>query len=113
MTPPVRYDVRQAAALVGKSPSWMYQQGAAGNIPRSKLGHHVFWTEAQIAQIIASAAQEPKQPKPREAQKSQQRREQAPPKREQRRKPTLAPTNSKIPTADFSVSRLYRTEDAA
>ncbi|MGW4406581.1 helix-turn-helix transcriptional regulator [Nonomuraea sp. NPDC004702] len=112
MTPPVRYDVRQAAALIGKSPSWMYQQGAAGNIPRSKLGHHVFWTEAQIAQIIAGAAQEPKQAKPREQSKAQ-RREQAPPKRTTQRKRPPASTNPNVPVADFTVSRLYRSEGAA
>lgn len=113
MTPPVRHNAKQAGKIVGKSASWMYQMGAAGLIPRSKLGHHVFWTDEQCAQIIAGAAQEPKQSKPRETPKAEQRREPAPPKREAQRKRPPTPANPNIPVADFTVSRLYRKEDAA
>jgi predicted DNA-binding transcriptional regulator AlpA len=109
VTPPTRYNVRQAAKLVGKSPSWMYQKGAAGQIPRSKLGHHVWWTEAQIAEILRSAEQPAK---PSEKPKPEQKRQQQPPRRQAqpKRQPAQAGRNSKIPQADFGVSRLYRAD---
>lgn len=111
MTPPVRHNAEQAGKIIGKSASWMYQQGAAGNIPRSKLGHHVWWTDEQLAEILRAAEQ---QPKPREQQPAEQRQEPAPAKKQQRRKRDAAPANaSNIPQADFSVSRLYRQDGAA
>jgi predicted DNA-binding transcriptional regulator AlpA len=113
VTPPIRYNVKQAAELIGKSPSWLYKKGAAREIPRSKLGHHVWWTPEQIAQILQGAAQEPKQRKPREEQPAEQRRKSQPPKRRTQPKHATAPTNSKIPVADFNVSRLYKKGDAA
>lgn len=109
MTPPTRHNAKQAGRIVGKSASWMYQQGAAGNIPRSKLGHHVWWTDEQLAEIMRSAAQ---QPKPREKQTAEQRATPAPAK-QQGRKRTPASKSTNIPVADFTVSRLYRKEGAA
>lgn len=116
MTPPTRYNVRQAAKLIGKSPSWLYQQGAAGNIPRCKLGHSVWWTEAQIDEILRSAEQPAKQAKQPEKQPNEQKAANpAPAKKQQRSKTKPAPvaSNAKIPQADFSVSRLYRSGGAA
>ena len=114
MTPPVRYNAEQAGDIVGKSKSWMYQKGAAGEIPRSKLGHHVFWTPEQLAQILQGAAQEPKQRKS-DNRPAEQRQRSAPPKKQQRRKRAPAPAANavNIPQADFGVSRLYRTDGAA
>jgi hypothetical protein len=112
MTPPKKYDVHQAALIVGKSPSWMYQQGAAGNIPRTKIGHHVSWTDEQLTQIIRDGAQEPKQAKPREKQQTAERRKPQPARPVQQHKPMPA-NAANIPTADFSVSRLYRQQGAA
>lgn len=114
MTPPSRYNAEQAGKIIGKSASWMYQQGAAGNIPRSKLGHHVWWTDEQLAEILRSAEQRPVQRKqPEKA--TEQRQRPAPPKKQQRRKRTPASTvnAANIPQADFTVSRLYRKDGAA
>lgn len=115
MTPPARHDAHQAGKIVGKSASWMYKKGAAGEIPRSKLGHNVWWTDEQLMEIMRSAIQEPKTRKPRETQAAEQRRKPQPPKRQtQRKSPPVATTkNKKIPVADRSVSRLYRQEGAA
>lgn len=107
MTPPTRHDVHAAAKIVGKSVSWMYQQGAARNIPRTKIGHNVSWTDEQLAQIILGGAQQPKE---REQKPPQRKRNSAPAKTTRQRKRTPAPlaNAANIPTADFTVSRLYR-----
>ncbi|GAA2860979.1 hypothetical protein [Nonomuraea rubra] len=111
MIPPGCHDAEQAGRLVGKSKSWMYQQGAAGNIPRSKLGHHVFWTDEQIAEIIRGAAQEPQQRKAETRPATQKRTPQTPPRDTPRKRPAPPTANNKrIPVADRSVSRLYRQE---
>jgi hypothetical protein len=114
MIPPKLHDAHAAGRIVGKSASWMYQQGAAGNIPRTKIGHHVFWTDEQLAQIIRDGAQQPK-PAKQEKRTTEQRRTPQPPKREVKRKRSTAPiaTTANIPVADYSVSRLYREEGAA
>lgn len=114
MTPPVRHNAEQAGLIVGKSASWMYQQGAAGLIPRSKLGHHVWWTDGQLAEIMRAAEQQPKQRK--QPEKATEHRQRSAPARTQHRRkhePAPAATGSKIPQADYSVSRLYRKEGAA
>lgn len=113
MTPPALHDAEAAGKIVRKSASWMYKKGAAGEIPRTKIGHNVWWTDEQCAQIIRDCAQQPKrakQPKQRETQATEQRRTPQPPTRETQRKrpPATRTTNSKIPVADRSVSRLYR-----
>lgn len=115
MTPPALHDAEAAGRIVRKSASWMYKKGAAGEIPRTKIGHNVWWTDEQCAQIIRDGAQQPKRPKPREKQATEQRSKPQPPKRETQRKrpPTATTKNTKIPTADRSVSRLYRQEGAA
>jgi predicted DNA-binding transcriptional regulator AlpA len=111
VTTPARHDVIAAAELVGKSPSWMYKKGAAGEIPRTKIGHHVSWTDEQITQIIRDGAQEPKQAKAREQRQPEQKRKTQPAKAEPQPKQESKPTTGKaanVPVADFSVSRLYR-----
>ncbi|TDD54531.1 hypothetical protein E1286_04900 [Nonomuraea terrae] len=113
MTPPVRYNAREAGKLLGKSADWMYKKGAAGEIPRSQLGHHVFWTPQQIEQILRSAEQPAKQTKPAEKSEREQQRSPQPPKREVKRRRPPATTNANIPVADRSVSRLYRQESTA
>lgn len=114
MTPPVLHNAKAAGKLVGKSESWMYKMGAAGLIPRTKIGHHVGWTDEQCAQIIRDGAQ---QPKPREDQLSAQRRKQNKPdkatKATQKRQPAPPATAKKIPVADRTISRLYRDEVAS
>lgn len=115
MNPPVLHDAEAASKIVRKSPSWLYQQGAAGNIPRTKIGHNVYWTDEQLAQIIQDGAQQPKQVKKPEEQPADQRRKPQPPKSapKRQRKPAPAATAANIPVADFSVSRLYRKDGAA
>lgn len=116
MIPPVLHDVHETAVIVKRSVSWLYKKGAAGVIPRTKIGGGVFWTDEQCARIIRDGAQEPrraKQPKPREERQAEQKPKPQPPKRETKRKRTPPAANSKIPVADFSVSRLYQGGDAA
>lgn len=112
MTPPRRHNAQQAGDIVGKSASWMYQSGAAGLIPRTKIGHHVWWTDEQCTQIIRDGAQ---QPKPREQKTAERKQNPAPAKTTKQRKRETAPpaTVSNIPVADRSVSRLYRQEASA
>ncbi|TYB69647.1 hypothetical protein FXF51_05665 [Nonomuraea sp. PA05] len=115
MTPPVLHNAEAAGKKVGKSASWMYKAGAAGLIPRTKIGGQVWWTDEQIAEIIRNGAQQPKQqPKPAEVPTRTQRREpQRPGRKTPQKRPAAPPTNSNIPVADRSVSRLYRNEGAA
>ncbi|MFB4280787.1 hypothetical protein ACBJ59_36245 [Nonomuraea sp. MTCD27] len=108
MTPPTLHDAAAAGQKVGKSASWMYKAGAAGRIPRTKIGGQVWWTDEQIAEIIRSGAQEPKKRKPAEKSERTQRREAQPPTRPTPRPRAATPKNSKVPAADFTVSRLYR-----
>lgn len=115
MSTPARHDVYAAAKIVGKSPSWLYKKGAAREIPRTKIGHHVSWTDEQLARIIRDGAQEPKRAKAREQRQPEQKRKTQPAKAAPQPKQKPKPATGKkanIPVADFSVSRLYR-KDAA
>ncbi|MBN6054575.1 hypothetical protein JYK22_21715, partial [Nonomuraea sp. RK-328] len=114
MTPPKLHKAPEAGAIVGKSASWMYKMGAAGLIPRTKIGHHVGWTDEQCAQIIRNGAQEPKSRK----QQNREQRNQKAAKADKaeastsRKRNTAPPATAKnIPVADRSVSRLYRNEE--
>ncbi|MFD1546915.1 hypothetical protein [Nonomuraea guangzhouensis] len=107
MTPPVRHNAKQAGAIVGKSQSWMYQKGAAGAIPRTKIGHHVSWTDEQLTQIIRDGAQQPKQPEP-QPERSKPKQQPAKPKVQRKPKPAASTNTANVPVADWTVSRLYR-----
>lgn len=114
MTPPKLHRAAEAGRIVHKSASWMYQMGAAGLIPRTKIGRNVYWTDAQLAQIVRAGEQ---QPKPREQRKAEPQQKaatepKAKPRAEKRK--TAPPANVKnIPVADRSVSRLYKSEEAS
>lgn len=112
MTPPARYNAKQAGVIVGKSPSWMYQKGAAGEIPRTKIGHHVSWTDEQLTQIIRDGAQQPKQPKQPEPRPdpAKPKGQSAKPKGQRKPKPAASTNAVNVPVADFTVSRLYRSD---
>lgn len=116
MTPPKLHKAPEAGRIVGKSPSWMYQKGAAGEIPRTKIGHHVGWTDEQLAQIIRDAAQQPTaretQNTTREAKKAT-KAEQPEARAEQKPRPAPPANTRNIPQADRSVSRLYRDQEAS
>ncbi|MEO3869426.1 hypothetical protein ABGB18_11390 [Nonomuraea sp. B12E4] len=113
MIPPVLHDVHAASKIVKRSPSWLYKKGAAGEIPRTKIGGGVFWTDEQCAQIIRDGAQ-PKRRKQRDQQVQRERRQEAP-KRETQRKsrPVVRVNAGNVPVADFSVSRLYKNGGAS
>ncbi|WP_433520060.1 hypothetical protein ACQP2T_63710 (plasmid) [Nonomuraea sp. CA-143628] len=112
MTPPTRYNAKQAGAIVGKSPSWMYQKGAAREIPRTKIGHHVWWTDEQLTQIIRDGAQQPERSEPR-PEPAKTKRQPGKPKAQRKLKPTTSADTVNIPVADFTVSRLYRNGAAS
>lgn len=115
MTPPVRHNAKQAGKIVGKSASWMYQKGAAGVIPRTKIGHHVSWTDEQLTQIIRDGAQQPKQAKQPEPRPDRSKSKQQPgkPKAQRKPKPAASTNAANVPVADFTVSRLYRDGGAS
>ena len=50
-------NTKEAAQLLGVSASWLKKQVIARNVPCTRIGRSVRFTEAQIAEIIASRAQ--------------------------------------------------------
>ncbi|MFI7049047.1 helix-turn-helix transcriptional regulator [Streptosporangium sandarakinum] len=109
--PPRLYNVHETSLLLRKSVSWLYQQSAAGNIPCTRIGRNVFWTDAQVTAIIADGSQGPK---PKQVPKKRPALALAEiPVPKATRSRILPATTTNIPRADRSISRLYRKEGAA
>ena len=112
---PRLYNARETSPLVRKSRSWLYRKARAKAIPCTKIGKHVFWTDAQIARIIRDGAVEPKpaETKPPNWKLAAVPSPPADALRTGRRKRISPATTANVPQADRSVSRLYRQADAS
>ncbi len=55
-TPPPLHTPEEVAPLVGKSPRWLKDQARRREIPHHKVGHSYRFSDANIAEIIASTA---------------------------------------------------------
>ncbi|MEV4247022.1 hypothetical protein AB0J63_26860 [Streptosporangium canum] len=112
MTPPRLYNVHETHTLVRKSVSWLYQESAKGAIPVTRIGRNIFWTDAQITQIITAGAQESKVPAKRPAQKRSAVAPTPAPTPRPGRKQLAPATATNIPQPNFNGSRLYRSTGA-
>ncbi len=108
MSAPKLYDISETARMVRMSTSWLYRNaGVTVPVTRIAGSRRLFWTEAQIAEIIAAGAQ------PAKADRTEKR-----PLRTQsgvapRKTKTPPPTTGKIPQARPERSRHYRPQSAA
>lgn len=55
----------EAAERLSVPESWLKNRVAARQVPHTRLGKHVRFTEAQLDQIVAEAANGPTDPTPR------------------------------------------------
>lgn len=106
MTAPELYDVKQAAAKVRMSQSWLYHN-AGVTIPCTRIGGRLLWTDEQIEQIIRDGA------RPAKAVKRTSQKVESAPASQMARAKTVQTTTTKIPQARPERSRRYRPEHAA
>ncbi|TMR18546.1 helix-turn-helix domain-containing protein [Nonomuraea turkmeniaca] len=133
MTLPRLYDTDEVAAILRVSKNWLYLR-AGRSIPVTRISHRLLWTEEQISWIIEAAAIEPavafervetrtralpipgrRVPDlpPTRTDVRQLRAKRRPPARVNNRNTASDSHSSPIPTADYTVSRLYRNQDGA
>lgn len=104
MAVPRLYDVKETSLMVRMSVSWLYHN-AGVTIPVTRIGGRLFWSEAQIEQIIGDGA------RPAKAVKREpgQREVPSPKSTSTGSMPAPAPALN-IPRARPERSRRYRPE---
>lgn len=113
MIAPVRYNAEQAGHLVGKKKTWMLRQARTGAIAHHRLGRDIWWDDADIADILASAARPAKKPQTRKQTRPRPKTDkQTDAPQAESPKPLRLASADDIPQADPTGSRRYRPATA-